>query len=214
MSNFLDDLKNDHRNFDSGKLEGHFGSEPWDLFHSWYKEAFEKKVNEPNAMSICTVSPENQPSTRIVYLKEVQNNEFIFYTNYHSTKGRDISYNPLVSLLFFWPEMERQIRVHGFARKVDPKISDDYFESRPRMSQLGAYASRQSEVLESRADLENRLIELDKKFPTKVPRPEFWGGYKVEPSLIEFWQGRPSRLHDRIVYQKQEENWEVFRKNP
>jgi pyridoxamine 5'-phosphate oxidase len=213
MSKFLDDLKNNHGDFDEGKLESHFGDTPWDLFVKWYAEAFEKE-QVANAMTISTVSTEGQPSTRIVYLKELLDEKFIFYTNYKSEKGQDLLSNNNTCLHFFWSQTQRQIRIDGKAKKVSPELSDAYFASRPRGSQLGAWASHQSEILESREELENRLVELNAKYPNDIPRPEHWGGYQVEPTKIEFWQGRPSRLHDRIIYQKENESWEVFRLNP
>ncbi len=213
MSQFLDDLKNDHSDFDNGKLESHVGNTPWDLFVKWYAEAFEKE-QLANAMTISTVSENGQPGTRIVYLKELLNNKFIFYTNYNSEKGKNMGFNKKVCLHFFWPQLQRQIRIDGSVSKVNPKVSDEYFASRPRESQLGAWASHQSELLESRDVLEKRLIELDKKYQDIVPRPPHWGGYEVEPTKIEFWQGRPSRLHDRIVFLLENEDWKVVRLNP
>jgi|TARA_R110000737_G_scaffold182215_1_gene205595 pyridoxamine 5'-phosphate oxidase len=213
MSKFLDDLKHDHSDFDDGKLESHYGDEPWDLFVKWYAEAFERE-QVANAMTISTASAEGQPTTRIVYLKELLDEKFIFYTNYNSEKGRSLIINNKTCLHFFWPQAQRQIRIDGIATKVSPEMSDEYFASRPRESQLGAWASQQSEILESREELENRIIELDAKYPNDVPRPPHWGGYEVVASKIEFWQGRPSRLHDRIVYQKEDGNWKIFRLNP
>jgi pyridoxamine 5'-phosphate oxidase len=213
MSKFLDDLKNDHSDFDEGKLEDNFGETPWDLFVQWYAEAFEKE-QVPNAMTIATVSESGQPGTRIVYLKELLNEKFIFYTNYNSQKGKELANNNKTCLHFFWSQAQRQVRIDGIVSKVNAETSDAYFASRPRESQLGAWASQQSEVLESREELENRLISLDAEFPNDVPRPPHWGGYEVEATRVEFWQGRPSRLHDRIVFEKTNGNWRVFRLNP
>ena len=213
MSKFLDDLKNDHADFDKGKLETQFSDQPWGLFVKWYAEAFESE-QVANAMTISTVSNEGQPSTRIVYLKELLNEKFVFYTNYLSEKGRNIAANNKVCLHFFWPQSQRQIRIDGIVKKVDSKISDEYFASRPRESQLGAWASHQSEVLESREVLENRFNELDEKYAEHVPRPPHWGGYELQPTKVEFWQGRASRLHDRIVFKLEENSWNVFRLNP
>lgn len=213
MKDFFQALRDDHSDFDQGKLEEHVGSEPWVLFNRWYEEAFESEV-EANAMSLSTVDAVGQPSSRIVYLKELFGQEFVFYTNYHSDKGRDIAENNRVGLLFFWPQAQRQVRIEGLAHQVSSEISDAYFASRPRGSQLGAWASHQSDVLKDRSELESRLRALDKKYPEVVPRPENWGGYAVVPSRVEFWQGRPSRLHDRIVFEKHNQSWSVFRINP
>jgi len=214
MEDFSDQIRNDHHQFDKGKLEEHVGSEPFTLATAWLKEAKEFPVNEPNAMSISTVNTEMQPSSRIVYLRELKEETFIFYTNYSSEKGKNIAANPNVHLLFFWPELERQISISGKAEKVPAEVSDAYFQSRPRGSKLGAWASHQSARLTDRSELEARVNALSEKFPEEVPRPEHWGGYKVVPQKIEFWQGRPSRLHDRIVFEKIQGNWEIYRKNP
>jgi pyridoxamine 5'-phosphate oxidase len=166
-------------------------------------------------MSVSTVDADMRPSARIVYLKELTKEGFVFYTNYTSGKGKQLAANPTVHLLFFWPELERQISISGQARKVPEAMSDAYFESRPRGSKLGAWASHQSERLADRSELEARLSELAAKYPGAVPRPPHWGGYVVAPEKMEFWQGRPSRLHDRIVFEKDPQgSWEIYRKNP
>lgn len=213
MDNFLDQVRNDHHQFDKGRLEEHVGNEPFTLFSKWLEEATEK-CNEPNAMSLSTISADRYPASRIVYLKELSEGSFIFYTNYHSDKGRQMEADPHVHLLFFWPELERQISIYGKAEKVSAERSDAYFQSRPRGSKLGAWASHQSERLENRSELEQRLEALSAQYPNEVPRPEHWGGYSVVPQRIEFWQGRPSRLHDRIVFEKAGESWHLYRKNP
>ena len=214
MEDFPDQVRNDHHQFDKGRLEDHVGTEPFTLFAAWLKEAADVPVKEPNAMSVSTVGKDNRPESRIVYLRELKDEAFVFYTNYSSDKGRAIEANSHVYLLFFWPELERQIGISGIAEKADAAVSDAYFHSRPRGSQLGAWASHQSEKLESRAELEDRLAEIAARFPAEVPRPPHWGGYRVIPQRIEFWQGRPSRLHDRIVFEKSGENWNIYRKNP
>ncbi|MBU2018514.1 MAG: pyridoxamine 5'-phosphate oxidase [Bacteroidetes bacterium] len=214
MSDAFQELRDNHHNFDKGKMITYSKNTPWDLFQEWYQEAFSNNIKEPNAFSLSTVASNGAPSSRILYLKEFLDNKFIFYTNYESQKGRQIEGNPRVSLLFFWPELERQIRIEGWAKKVDFEVSEAYFKSRPRASQIGAWASRQSELLENSQDLLDRIALLEAKYPDDVPCPKDWGGYCVDANLIEFWQGRPSRLHDRLVFSKEESNWSVFRKNP
>lgn len=214
MEDFLTQMMHDHRDFDHGKLEGFFGETPFDLFSKWYREAFETGQLEPNAFVLSTVDTQNRPSSRILYLKALSDDNFVFFTNYNSHKGSDIELNNNASMLFFWPGKERQIRIEGVVVKIAEEESDAYFESRPRSSQIGAWASNQSQLLEKRDDLENRVKEFAEKFPNEVPRPPHWGGYMLKPRLIEFWQGRPSRLHDRIIFEKDNESWKLYRKNP
>lgn len=214
MSNFLDELRNDRKDFDQGKLEEHVGDNPLHLLKTWLLEAKEKNVSEPNAISISTIGLDGFPQSRIVYLRELLEEGFVFYTNYQSAKGKAIEINPKVNGLMFWPGLERQISISGIAEIVPSEMSDAYFNDRPRGSQLGAWASAQSELLESRLNLEERVRFFSEKFPKNVPRPSHWGGYLVRPERFEFWHGRPSRLHDRIVFQKHNEGWKVFRLNP
>jgi pyridoxamine 5'-phosphate oxidase len=215
MSNFLDELRNDHKDFDAGKLTDFFPETPFELFELWFNDAIKNQEKEPNALVISTCDVQTwQPSSRVVYLKELVDNQFVFYTNYASQKGRELEQNPNASMLFFWPGLQRQIRIDGIVDKVSTELSDAYFASRPRESQLGAWASKQSDILEERIHLETRFIELEDQFSSLVPRPDHWGGYALTPKLIEFWQGRPSRLHDRIVYEKRDSSWEIYRKNP
>ncbi len=214
MEDFLQAMRDDHHSFDKGVLSDHVGNDPFAFFRVWYKEAFDSTQAEPHAMSITTVDELHKPSSRIVYLKELIDEGFVYYTNYASQKGKDLLKNPNSCALFFWNVLERQVRIEGITVKVDEATSDAYFASRPRGSQLGAWASQQSELLESRELLETRLLELNERFPEEVPRPPHWGGYILVPEKIEFWQGRPSRLHDRIVFEKQNDSWAVFRKNP
>ena len=214
MDDFIRQLRDDHKEFDKGSLEGFFGHEPFDLFEKWYAEAFETGQSEPNACVLATVNTVNQPSSRIIYLKELIDNQFVFYTNYQSHKGKDLARNPKASLLFFWPGLQRQIRIEGACEKVQESISDAYFQSRPRASQIGAWASHQSDELDERTDLEMRFEMYADKFTGNIPRPPHWGGYALVPTLIEFWQGRPSRLHDRIVYELVDNHWKIYRKNP
>ncbi len=216
MKEFLTKLRDDHTDFDSGELSDAIQSaDPMLLFQKWYEEAFERNCSEPHAVTLSTVDEELQPSSRTVYMKELVEEGIVFYTNYESQKARDINQNPKVSALFYWDCLERQVRLNGIAEKVPAVMSDDYFASRPRGSQLGAWASKQSDVVESRAMLEKAYKDIERQFEGKqVPRPEFWGGYLIRPSYLEFWQGRPSRLHDRICFIKNGDRWDVRRKNP
>ncbi|WP_375577917.1 pyridoxamine 5'-phosphate oxidase [Marivirga tractuosa] len=188
---------------------------PVDQFLSWFDMAINAEIMDPNAMTLSTIDG-NKPSSRIVLLKGVENEEFVFYTNYNSAKGHQMASSPYVSLNFFWPELERQVRIEGTVQKVDKATSDAYFKSRPRGSQIGAWVSPQSETIEGREVLNKRLEEIELKFKDKdVERPPHWGGYAVKPNLIEFWQGRPSRLHDRIQYTFSEaNNWTIERLAP
>lgn len=190
--------------------------DPIEQFEKWFHEALEAKVLEPNAMTLSTINEDNRPSSRIVLLKGVEKNKFLFYTNYQSTKGKELSKNPACALTFFWPELERQVRIEGTADRVDDKRSEKYFQSRPRGSQIGAWTSPQSAIIESRAILEARAQEMEKKFEglEVLPKPNQWGGFQVDPLIIEFWQGRPNRLHDRIQFSKVDAAWKVHRLAP
>lgn len=214
MEEFLEKLKDDHHAFDKGQLSDHIGNDPFLFFHDWYKQAYDSKQPEANAMVLSTVDAQHKPSSRILYLKELNEDGFIFFTNYHSHKGSDLAQNPNASLLFFWSGLERQIRIEGTIHQTDAAISDEYFASRPRGSQLGAWASQQSQVLESRQVLEERLQALALTYPNEVPRPPHWGGYVLKANRFEFWQGRPSRLHDRLVFELENGDWKLMRLNP
>lgn len=214
MEDFLEQLKNDHRDFDFGRLEDNFGSSPFELFAKWFQHAVEQKVPESNAFALSTVDAEGQSIARILYLKEVLNEELVFYTNYGSDKAKNLEQNPKAGMLFFWPALQQQIRIEGECAKVAPEVSDEYFASRPRGSKIGAWASLQSSKLDSRETLEQRVEEFAAKFPDEVPRPPQWGGFALKPTKFEFWQGRPSRLHDRIVFELKEGKWELYRINP
>lgn len=215
MDDILKAIRNDHHQFDQGKLEEHFGDEPFKLLSRWLREAIEKPTTEPNAMIVSTIGLDGFPRSRVVYWKELLEEGIVFYTNYLSDKGKAIEANPKVHALLYWAEMERQISITGLAEKIPAEMSDAYFESRPRGSKLGAWASHQSELLLSREELETRVGEYAEKFPDAVPRPEHWGGYIIKPVNVEFWQGRASRLHDRIVFNlKSDNSWELYRKNP
>ena len=214
MKEILDQFRLGRHEFDHGNLEDFEGLDPYDLFELWTTEAVKNKESEPNAFVLSTVSSDGQPSSRILYLKDIVEKEFIFYTNYNSKKAEEIAKNPKVSMLFFWPGSSRQIRIEGRCEKVDGQLSDDYFASRPRGSQIGAWASCQSAELTDRKVLEDRVKMYEAKFEDEVPRPDFWGGYQIKPSLFEFWQGRSSRLHDRVIFTVEDKLWKIHKQNP
>jgi pyridoxamine 5'-phosphate oxidase len=185
-------------------------------FERWFDEAVRSEVMEPNAFTLATANAKGVPSARILLLKGIENDKFVFYTNYQSKKGRELDENPACALTFFWPELERQVRIEGICSRVDSKTSEAYFQSRPRGSQIGAWASPQSSILYNRKILEDRVRELEKKFEGQevLPKPHQWGGYAVEPHHVEFWQGRPNRLHDRLAYYYTEKGWVIHRLAP
>jgi pyridoxamine 5'-phosphate oxidase len=187
---------------------------PIDQFHIWFKQAQEADLPEPNAMTVASVDADGKPSARIVLIKEVTDAGFVFFTNYDSRKGKALIANPLAALLFFWPELERQIRVEGNVEKLTESESDEYYHSRPLDSRIGAWASPQSQVITSRTQLVTRAAEYGLKFALNPPRPPHWGGFRVKPKALEFWQGRPSRLHDRIHYKKSGMGWIIERLAP
>jgi pyridoxamine 5'-phosphate oxidase len=197
-----------------GLSEADVASDPFVQFERWFAETREAGVVEPNAMTLATVSAEGQPSARVVLLKGFDRRGFVFYTNFASRKGQELTAHPLAALLFYWPELERQIRVEGVVERVADVEADSYFTSRPLGSRLGAWASPQSQVIADRAALDARLADVTARFGDEVPRPPHWGGLRVVPQRFEFWQGRPSRLHDRIVYVASEENWAINRLAP
>ena len=196
--------------------EKEVGQNPIPFFEQWMLQAEHAQITEINAMSLSTVDDTGKPHTRIVLLKGIEDAGFVFFTNYESNKGKQIQKNNKVALLFFWKELQRQVRIEGTIEKVSESYSDMYFHSRPKGSQIGANASPQSQVIENRAILEDKVAELEKEFKDKeIPRPANWGGFMVKPTLIEFWQGRSSRLHDRIVCEKNEEHtWNIYRLAP
>lgn len=212
-NNYLKQLRHDFAKAQLSKKD--LLENPFEQFKKWLDEAVKAEVMEPIATTLSTVSKYGQPSSRIVYIRDITNNGFVFFTNYLSKKGIDISVNPKGCLNFFWPELERQIRIEGIIEKVSHDVSDAYFNDRPKSSQIGAHASLQSQPLESREHLENKVQSLSNQYQDQVvPRPSNWGGYIIVPHHFEFWQGRPSRLHDRITYNKEEDNWKLGRLNP
>ena len=204
------------RNYQSATLDiSDVTSDPVKQFDIWFKNALESELLEPNAMILSTVSSEGVPSARTVLLKGFDGGGFTFFTNYESQKGREIGANPNVSLLFLWLELERQVRINGKAVKLSELESYNYFKSRPADSRIGAWASKQSSTVPGRVYLEMKFAEYKKKFgDTEIPLPPFWGGYRVIPEKIEFWQGRPNRLHDRILYTKTGKDWKIERLSP
>ncbi len=196
-------------------LEQNVLSNPFKQFGKWFDEALNAQVLEPNAMHASTVS-EGKPHGRIVLLKGFDENGFVFFTNYESNKGQEIAEIAFASLTFFWGDLERQVRIEGKIEKVSAEESDEYYHSRPRGSQIGAWVSKQSKVIAGRQVLEERLANYEKEFENReiIPRPAHWGGYRVIPDKVEFWQGRPNRLHDRILYTKVGNDWKIERLSP
>jgi len=209
-------MKDLRQNYTKGQLlESEIPNSPYDLFSSWFQDALEADaIVEPNAMVLST-SLDDRPDSRIVLLKDVREEEFVFYTNYQSHKGKQLGQNSQCTLLFPWIGLERQVIVRGFAQKVSKSESEEYFFSRPEASQIGAWASSQSAKIESREDLENQLSQFEEKFKKDaMVKPPHWGGFAVVPSEIEFWQGRPNRLHDRILYSQNLGKWTTDRLQP
>ncbi len=214
----MKDLSNYRKSYDKSQLlEVELPTDPINLFHKWFHETQDfGGVDEVNAMTVSTIGLDGFPKSRVVLLKKYNEEGFVFYTNYNSEKGRAILNNPNVCLSFFWHSMERQVIIKGIAQKTTAVVSDTYFDSRPDGSKLGAIVSAQSDVIPSREYLDDKLKQLEINYEGKpILRPENWGGFLVQPIAVEFWQGRPNRLHDRIRYQLQEDfNWKMERLSP
>ncbi|MEI5986323.1 pyridoxamine 5'-phosphate oxidase [Sphingobacterium sp. PU5-4] len=188
---------------------------PIDQFKKWFSEAMVSEVTEPTAMVVSSASVDGKPSSRVVLMKDIKTDGISFFTNYNSRKGQEIVANPFVSVLFFWPELQRQVRMEAEVEKLAPEESDEYFSSRPRGSQIGAIASPQSAIINNREELEHRVAEVSAEVGEgEIQRPNFWGGFLLKPYRMEFWQGRSSRLHDRIVYKQEDGSWSINRIAP
>jgi pyridoxamine 5'-phosphate oxidase len=213
MSRNIADLRRDYALAELDETS--VNPDPIEQFHAWFDDAIKAEVPEPNAMTLATVDSDGRPHARVVLLKEAGADGFVFYTNYQSAKGAELAVNPHAALVFLWKELERQVRIEGVVSPVSVEESEAYFRSRPRASQIGALASNQSRVVTDRDTLDQRFAELDALYRVQdIPRPSHWGGYRLSPELLEFWQGRQSRLHDRLRYLRTDEGWTLERLEP
>ncbi|CAN5637467.1 pyridoxamine 5'-phosphate oxidase [soil metagenome] len=209
----LRNLRHEYRHASLDESDVH--PDPLEQFRRWFEEAVNATLHEPNAMTIATATPDGRPSARVVLMKSFDERGLVFHTNYEGRKGQEIEANPYCALLFYWGELERQVRVEGYVARIPEEESDAYFSSRPRGGHIGAWASEQSRPIESRGALEERVRAVETEYEGReVPRPPFWGGYRVEPESIEFWQGRENRLHDRLLYTRRDGAWEIQRLQP
>lgn len=213
MSDFIADIRRDYMS--AGLREADLAADPIAQFLQWFQEASRTETDDVNVMTLATAAPDGRPSARIVLLKGVDDG-FVFYTNYESHKGRELEENPNAALVFWWPTLARQVRIEGGVERVSVEESDAYFRSRPRGSRIGAIASPQSRVIENRDLLAGRVVALEEEYREKeeIPRPLHWGGYRLRPALVEFWQGRESRLHDRLQYRREGDGWIIERLGP
>ncbi|MCW3106701.1 MAG: Pyridoxamine 5-phosphate oxidase [Segetibacter sp.] len=213
MKQSIADIRKDYKL--KSLLEKDVLSDPIEQFSNWWSEAVNGQINEVNAMTLATATPDGVPSARIVLLKGITNDGFMFFTNYQSNKGRELAKNPVAALVFFWKELERQVRIEGTVEKVSEAESEAYFATRPAASKIGAWASPQSTPIAGRNIIEENVLKYQAQFDEEnIPRPPYWGGYIVKPLKVEFWQGRRSRLHDRILYTRQDEKWNIERLAP
>ena len=212
----MDILHHMRQEYAAGSLnETDMPHNPMEVFNVWLDFAIKSGLSEPNAMMVATATPDGKPSARVVLLKEVNDNGFVFFTNYLSRKGRELVVNPEAAIVFDWHDIERQVRIEGRAEKLTAEESEAYFNERPEDAKIGAWASPQSKIIKDREELEKLEEEIVEQFEDMpVHRPSHWGGYLIRPSVIEFWQGRPSRMHDRIVYYKTEDGWTMHRLAP
>ena len=214
VKNYLNSIRRDFADHPLDEIS--VKDNPFEQYAIWFEEAVNAQILDPSAMCLSTVNEKNKPSSRIVYMRDIIDESFVFYTNYNSQKGEDLRNNPFASLNLHWSELERQIRIEGEVVRATDAVSDAYFAARPKESKIGAWASSQSDLLSGRDELVKKVKFFTEKYKEieNVPRPDFWGGYQLKPSRIEFWQGRSSRLHDRIVFEKTGNGWTLSRLNP